>query len=121
TSAQRMNRSRQSEMDSAPDEPDSEKMWKLKTGIRSACVAIGIALLPAAAFAQASKPADSDGHIVLDLSLVFVLICISGLFAMSEMAFVSVRRTRIDQLVDEGNRQAKMVAKLLHEPTRLLA
>lgn len=53
--------------------------------------------------------------------LVLVLILVSGLFAMAETAMLTVRRTRIDQLVDEGNRAAKGVQALLEHPTRMLA
>ena len=40
---------------------------------------------------------------------------------MSETALISVRRTRIKQLVEEGSRAAKTVQKLIESPTRFMA
>lgn len=56
-------------------------------------------------------------------SIIFILVLIlmNGFFAMSEMALVSVRRTRIKQLVEEGVARALTVQKLLEDPTRFLA
>ncbi|MBM3494261.1 MAG: HlyC/CorC family transporter, partial [Armatimonadetes bacterium] len=56
-----------------------------------------------------------------DLLLVLALIAVNGLFAMAEVAFLTVRRTRIEQLVEEGNRAARIVATMLSEPTRTLS
>jgi putative hemolysin len=57
----------------------------------------------------------------VDLAVVLVLVLTNGLFAMAEAAFLSVRRTRIDQLVEEGHRSAQIVARMLAEPTRTLS
>lgn len=57
------------------------------------------------------------GSIILILALMFL----NGFFAMAEMALVSVRRTRIKQLVEEGVARALTVQKLLEDPTRFLA
>ena len=57
----------------------------------------------------------------LDLLLVFILILINSLFVMAETAMLTVRRTRIEQLVEEGNSSAVVVSRLLAEPTRMLA
>ncbi len=40
---------------------------------------------------------------------------------MAEAALLSVRRSRIEQLVEEGNRSARQVQMLLSEPTRMLS
>lgn len=53
--------------------------------------------------------------------LIVVLILVNAFFAMVEIALVSVRKTRIKQLVDEGVRRARTVEKLLEDPTRFLA
>ena len=39
----------------------------------------------------------------------------------AEIALVTMRRTRIDQLVDEGNRSARRVKRLVAQPGRFLA
>lgn len=55
------------------------------------------------------------------IALIFVLILMNAFFAAAEIALVSVRRTRIKQLVEEGNRAAKTVQTLLLNPTRFMA
>lgn len=37
-----------------------------------------------------------------DLGLILLLILLNGLFVAAEIAFVTVRRTRLDELADEG-------------------
>lgn len=56
-----------------------------------------------------------------DLLIVGLLILANGVFAMAEAALLTVRRTRIEQLVEEGNRSAKLVAAMLADPTRMLS
>ncbi len=82
-----------------------------------------LALTPGAALAQATggPAASGDGNLMRDIVIVVILIFVSSLFVTAETAFLSVRRTRIEQLVDEGDRRARVVASLLAEPTRMLA
>jgi putative hemolysin len=54
------------------------------------------------------------------LFLIFLTL-LEGFFVASEIALVSVRRSRIDQLVEEGNPSARRVRKLLDDPGRFLA
>ncbi len=54
------------------------------------------------------------------LFLVF-LTFLEGFFVAAEIALVSVRRSRIDQLVDEGNPGARRVRRLIDDPGRFLA
>jgi putative hemolysin len=54
------------------------------------------------------------------LFLVF-LTFLEGFFVAAEIALVSVRRSRIDQLVEEGNPGARRVRRLIDEPGRFLA
>jgi magnesium and cobalt exporter, CNNM family len=56
-----------------------------------------------------------------DLLLVFVLILLNGLFAMSEIAIVSSRRARLVQMADGGNVGAQRAIQLSSEPTRFLS
>ncbi len=53
--------------------------------------------------------------------LIFILILANGLFAAAEIAIVSVRRSRIQQLVEEGDRRAKAVDKLQKNAEGFLA
>jgi len=54
------------------------------------------------------------------LFLVF-LTFLEGFFVAAEIALVSVRRSRIDQLVEEGSPGARRVRKLIDDPGRFLA
>ncbi|HEV8516288.1 MAG TPA: hemolysin family protein [Candidatus Limnocylindrales bacterium] len=59
-----------------------------------------------------------------DLGLVLIiafLIFLEALFVAAEIALVTVRRTRIEQLIDEGNRRARVAQALLSHPGRFLA
>jgi len=59
--------------------------------------------------------------VTLELLLIFVLIIINGFFSCSEFAIISIRKSRVAQLVEEGNKRAKMVEELQQDPHRLLA
>jgi putative hemolysin len=50
-----------------------------------------------------------------------VLVVLNGVFAAAEIALVSVRRTRLRELAETGNRAAKVAANLRARPERLLA
>ena len=54
------------------------------------------------------------------LFLVF-LTFLEGFFVAAEIALVSVRRSRIDQLVEEGSSGARRVRRLIEDPGRFLA
>jgi putative hemolysin len=58
---------------------------------------------------------------VLEILVIAVLILLNAVFVASEIALVTVRRTRIDQLVDEGRRGAGLVRRLTAQPGRFLA
>lgn len=49
------------------------------------------------------------------------LVMLNAFFAAAEMALVSVRRTRIKQLVEEGNVRARTVLTLLEHPTSFMS
>jgi putative hemolysin len=54
------------------------------------------------------------------LFLVF-LTALEAFFVAAEIALVSVRRSRIDQLVEQGSASARRVRKLIDDPGRFLA
>jgi putative hemolysin len=58
---------------------------------------------------------------IVDLVVIVFLTILEGFFVAAEIALVSVRRSRIEQLVDEGNSGAKRVRRLLDTPGRFLA
>ncbi|MBS1158470.1 MAG: putative hemolysin [Proteobacteria bacterium] len=52
----------------------------------------------------------------MDLALIFVLILVNGLFAMSEIAVVSSRKSRLQNLADDGSLGAQAALSLHQEP-----
>jgi len=55
------------------------------------------------------------------LLVILVLTLFEAFFVAAEIALVSVRRSRIEQLVEEGDPGARRVRRLLNEPGRFLA
>jgi len=56
-----------------------------------------------------------------DLALLLVLILINGVFSMSEIALVSSRRARLQQLADASHPGARHALQLSAAPTRFLS
>src|SRR6476469_1763958 len=57
----------------------------------------------------------------MEIFIIAILIFLNALFVAAEFSLVRVRRTRIEQLVDEGNRGARRVDRLLGNPGKFLA
>lgn len=57
----------------------------------------------------------------MEIALLFALIVLNGLFAMSEIALVTARKARLQKLIDEGDRAAIAAIKLGEDPTRFLS
>jgi len=57
------------------------------------------------------------------VGLVLIGFCIlwNAFFVSAEYAFVSVRHTRLDELVAEGNRRARTVRRIVADPSRFIA
>ncbi|NTU52387.1 MAG: HlyC/CorC family transporter [Chlorobiaceae bacterium] len=53
--------------------------------------------------------------------LFFLLILLNGLFAMSEMALITAKRSRLAKLAEDGEKAAEVAIKLGQEPTRFLS
>src|SRR6478752_6957226 len=58
---------------------------------------------------------------ILQLVAIVFLTVFEGVFVAAEIALVPIRRTRIEQLAEEGNRSAKRVKGLIAQPGRFLA
>jgi putative hemolysin len=58
---------------------------------------------------------------MLDILVLVLLTFLEGFFVAGEIALVSIRRSRVEQLVDEGSSGARRVRRLLEEPGRFLA
>jgi len=57
----------------------------------------------------------------IELFIVILLIIANGVFAMSETAFVSARKVRLQQWANEGNVKAAIALELVNSPNRLLS
>ena len=57
----------------------------------------------------------------LELVAVAALILLNGYFVAAEYALVTVRRTRMHELEQEGNRRARVVLGITAEPARFIA
>jgi putative hemolysin len=56
-----------------------------------------------------------------ELIVVVLLILLNGFFAMSELAVVSARRARLQQMADEGHRGARAAVRLVEDPSKFLS
>src|SRR4051812_21739672 len=52
---------------------------------------------------------------------LFALVCANGFFVAAEFSIVTVRKTRIDQMVAEGHRSARAVRRAVSAPDRYIA
>jgi putative hemolysin len=59
--------------------------------------------------------------LLIQLGVIVILTLLEGFFVAAEIALVSIRHSRVDQLVDEGSRAARRVQGLLDNPGRFLA
>ncbi|MDM7941641.1 MAG: hemolysin family protein [Hydrogenophaga sp.] len=57
----------------------------------------------------------------MEIAILFALILLNGVFAMSEIALVTARKVRLQKLVDEGDAAAAAAVKLGENPTRFLS
>lgn len=59
--------------------------------------------------------------LIVNALIVFALIVLNGFFAMSEIAVVSSRKSRLEQMRDEGRRGAGKAIALIENPTDFLS
>ena len=57
----------------------------------------------------------------LQLLVVAVLILLNGFFVAAEYSLVTVRRTRLRELADEGSRPARAVMRITSDPPHFIA
>ncbi len=57
----------------------------------------------------------------MEIFILFALILLNGVFAMSEIALVTARKARLQKLIDEGDTAALAAVKLGEDPTRFLS
>lgn len=59
--------------------------------------------------------------IAIEIALILILIAANGVFSGSEIAIVSARKVRLEQLADQGNRKARSALKLANSPNDFLS
>ena len=60
-------------------------------------------------------------HVLLGLLAIMTLVLANGFFVAAEFALVTVRKTRIDQLIAEGSATARVVRRALGDPDSYIA
>ncbi|HEY7936609.1 MAG TPA: hemolysin family protein [Candidatus Limnocylindrales bacterium] len=59
--------------------------------------------------------------VFLQLVVIVVLTILEGFFVSAEISIISIRRSRLDQLSEDGNGRARRVRRLKDDPGRFLA
>lgn len=57
----------------------------------------------------------------IEIIIILLLILVNGFFALSEIALVAARKSKIRQLAKKGNKKAQIAQKLQEDPNRFLA
>ncbi|MDN6867159.1 CNNM domain-containing protein, partial [Aeromonas caviae] len=57
----------------------------------------------------------------MEILILFGLILLNGVFAMSEIAIVTARKARLAKMASEGSRSAAIALKLGEDPTHFLS
>lgn len=58
---------------------------------------------------------------LVELGIILLLVMVNAVFVAAEIALVSIRPSRVEQLVEEGRRGAARVRRLTSDPGRFLA
>ena len=62
-----------------------------------------------------------SNSIVIEFIIILFLVSLNGLFAMSEIAIVSVRKSRLQQRVEKGDKRAELALQLAEDPEDFLS
>ncbi|BCN28824.1 hemolysin family protein [Anaeromicropila herbilytica] len=66
-------------------------------------------------------PDPDTNNIFTQILVLAGLTLVNAFFAGAEMATVSVNKNKINMMAEEGNKKAKLILKLLEEPTKFLS
>lgn len=58
---------------------------------------------------------------ILEIVILLLLVLANGVFAMSEMAVISARKTRLQELAERGNKKAQAALQLANSPNHFLS
>ena len=59
--------------------------------------------------------------VVIEILLIVLLIIANGVFSASEIAVVSSRKVRLEQLARQGNSKARLALQLANSPNNFLS
>ena len=59
--------------------------------------------------------------IIMQILFLVILTLVNAFFSSAEMSIVSVNKNKMKMLANEGNKKAKMLCKLIEEPTKFLS
>jgi putative hemolysin len=88
---------------------------------RPALALVGVALAITGCSTASTDGSGTESNAYLELALIVVLVLLNGVFSATEIALVTLRRSRLQQLVDEGHGGAVRVLRLKEHPGRFLA
>src|SRR5450631_2795235 len=57
----------------------------------------------------------------VEIAITFIFFLANAFFAAAEIAIVSARRSRLQQMIDDGQKSAKQALELAENPDRFLA
>ena len=60
-------------------------------------------------------------NVLIEIAVILVLIIANGVFAMSEIAIVSSRKARLDNLAEKGSMGAKTALELANSPMQMMS
>ena len=63
----------------------------------------------------------SPSDIFINIFIIAFLLFVNGFFVAAEFSLVKVRKTRLEQLSNEGNSNAKRALKLVDNTNKMLA
>lgn len=63
----------------------------------------------------------TSGQIISNLLFLVFLTLVNAFFACTEMAMVSVNKNKINMIAEKGDKRAKLILRLLEEPTNFLS
>ncbi|MCI6152049.1 MAG: hemolysin family protein [Fusobacterium perfoetens] len=63
----------------------------------------------------------TSGQMISNLLFLVFLTLVNAFFACTEMAMVSVNKNKINMIAEKGDKRAKLILKLLEEPTNFLS
>lgn len=62
-----------------------------------------------------------DVHLLVRLIILFVLLCLSAFFSSAETALTTVNKIKIKTMVDDGDKKAERVLRVIERPKKMLS